>query len=74
MAKEWTDEEVQNEIREAIRIVREDRFETFVRGRIAPPSNDQNGNGNPPTNNPPPPNGAPGSEPKKKSLFWGVEQ
>ena len=74
MAKEWTDDEVQSEISEAVRIVREDKFEAFVRNRQSSQSDNQNGNGNPPSNNPPPPNGAPGSPPKKKSLFWGVEE
>jgi len=69
MAKEWSDEEVQAAISDAVRIVREDRFEAFVRGRVSPP-NDDNGGANPPPSggSNPDPNGAP---PKRKSLWWG---
>lgn len=71
MPKEWNDEEVQAEIAEAVRIVREDRFEAFVRTKLPAPPADQNGgngqsgdNGNGDGNNPLAPKG-------KKSLFWG---
>lgn len=70
--KEWTDEEVQKEINDAIAIVREDRFETFVRGKFPAPPNDpsggtgQSGNGG---------NGGGTDPPKtKKSLWWGESE
>jgi len=70
--KEWTDEEVQKEIRDAIAIVREDRFETFVRGKFPPSSDDKNGGkdqsgdgGNGGGNDP---------DKKKKSLWWGESE
>jgi len=73
MAKEWTDEEVQKEISEAVQIVREDRIDTLIRNRLsAPPSNSDK-----PENNPPPPSGSTndgngGNPPvKRKSLWWG---
>ena len=71
MAKEWTDEEVSSAIAEAVRIVREDRFETFVRSRIAPPDPDKDKPKTDPGNpggNPPIGDGAPK---KAKSLWWG---
>jgi hypothetical protein len=73
MSKEWTDDEVSNEIAEAVRIVREDRFEAFVRGRV-PTTDDNNGRKDPPASggNNPDPNGGPPK--KKKSLFWGEEE
>jgi len=71
--KEWTDEEVNAAIADAVRIVREDKFEAFVRGRVGTNStnadgsntsaNDQ-GNGNSSDSG----NGAPKA---KKSLWWG---
>lgn len=71
--KEWTDEEVSAAISDAVRIVREDKFEAFVRTKLpAPPAdqnggNDQSGNGtNGSGNDPTAPKG-------KKSLWWGVE-
>lgn len=69
MAKEWTDEEVQKEIADAVAIVREDRFEKFVRGNMnQPPTNDSNKN--------PPNSGGTNPDPnagnkKRKSLWWG---
>jgi hypothetical protein len=68
MAKEWSDEEVQNEIKEAIAIVREDRFEKFARSRIAPVD---------PAKSNAPPSGGTNEDPnagapkKSKSIFWG---
>lgn len=68
MAKEWSDDEVQNEIREAIAIVREDRFERFVRERQTQTDS---------IKNVPPPSGGTNQDPnagtpkKSKSLFWG---
>lgn len=73
MAKQWTDEEVQKEIKDAIAIVREDRFETYVRGRLGTPSGNPNDPPNPgnPGNGDPNPNPS-GDPPKaKKSLWWG---
>lgn len=74
MGKEWTDEEVAEEIKNAVAIVREDRFEAFVRSRTGqtndnPPSgngqsdNGGNGGGN---DNPPPKKG--------RSLWWGESE
>ena len=72
MPKEWTDDEVKKEIADAIQIVREDRFEAFVRSRQSPPNDP-----NPPPNSPPPSGGNNpdnGGTKSKKSLFWGVEE
>jgi hypothetical protein len=71
MGKEWTDEEVQEEIRNAVSIVRADRFERDIRSRFTTADNGKN---DPP--NAPPPSSGNGTEnvKKKKSLFWGVEE
>lgn len=72
MAKEWNDDEVKELIGESVRIVREDKFEAFVRGKLAPANNDPNDPKNGPTN--PPGDPKPGDPPpsqKRKSLFWG---
>lgn len=74
MAKEWTDDEVQSAIAEAVRIVREDKFETFIRGRLGNSSNDKNdpndGSGNSGDGNKD--NGGEGNPPpKKRGLWWG---
>ena len=73
MPKEWSDEEVKSEIADAIRIVREDRFEAFVRGRVAPTNDDKNGTsdksgdgGNS--------NQGDGSGKPKKGLWWGESE
>lgn len=75
MPKEWTDEEVQEEINKAVQIVREDRIDTLLRNRLSAPIPDKNG-----TENNPPPSGSgdgnpnPGGNPtgtKKRSLWWG---
>lgn len=66
MPKEWTDEEIMEQINNAVQIVREDRFETFVRGRLSTP-NDPNSS----TGTPPPPGGNPNPPKPKKSLWWG---
>lgn len=59
-------EEAKAAIADAVRIVREDKFEAFVRGRIAPPD---------PPNGPPAPPAKPEptEEPKKTKagLWWG---
>ena len=68
MAREWTDEEVQKEIRDAVAIVREDRFEAFVRSTHTSNSDKDNPaipSANPGNNDPAP------SATKKKSLWWG---
>lgn len=73
MAKEWTDEEVQDEINKAVQIVREDRIDTLIRNRLSAPS----GNPNDKENNPPPSSGNSGNDnsgnptSKKRSLWWG---
>lgn len=72
-------EDARNELREAIRIVREDRFEKFVRGRVPkndPPKDptkvdpllDKDGPDAPPPVNDPPKD--PPKEPRK-SAWWG---
>jgi hypothetical protein len=75
MAKEWTDEEVKQEIQEAVAIVRADRLEKDIRARFAPPPNDQGNPQNvPPNSGSNDPQNGNGDQPKKKrSLFWGVE-
>lgn len=68
MAREWTDEEVQKEIREAVQIVREDRIDKMLRTKFGSSSNDP---ANPPTN-PPTSGGNPNpNDKKKKSIWWG---
>jgi hypothetical protein len=68
MAKEWTDDEVQKEIADAIAIVREDRFEKFARETLGKGGNPNPGD--PPT--PTPPTGNPNDPPKgKRGLWWG---
>lgn len=69
MAKEWTDDEVSAEIAAAVAIVREDKFEAFVRTKLPQTPADQNGGtgqsgdgGNGGGNDP---------DKKKKSLWWG---
>lgn len=71
MSKEWTDDEVRAEIAEAIKIVREDRFEQFVRSKIGPV-----GGNSEPTEPKAPPRGEPKDAPtdkKKRSLWWGED-
>lgn len=73
MGKEWTDEEVSQEIANAVAIVREDRFEAFVRGLSSKTTNDQ-GSGNAGSGNAGSGNsndGGTGGDKKKKSLWWG---
>ena len=73
MAREWTDEEVQKEISDAVQIVRADKIDTLLRNRLSAPSP----NPNDPSNNPPsssgdPGNPNPGNPPtKNRSLWWG---
>lgn len=74
MAKEWTDDEVKSEIAAAIAIVREDKFEAFVRSRFPSPANP-----NPNPNSPSPANGNNpdangGGQKQKKSLWWGIPE
>jgi len=74
MPKEWTDDDVKAEIADAVRIVREDKFEAFVRGKLpAQPTDPNGGNGQSGNagdgsgNNPTAPKG-------KKSLWWGESE
>lgn len=75
MADELTDA-AKKEIADAIRIVREDRFEAYVRERMTkettePPKNDPPKDGpTPPPPVPQPENPAP-EAPKKRGLWWG---
>lgn len=69
--KEWTDEEVQAEIREAVRIVAEDREkETYagLHSKYGPKEGDAD-----PGKVPPPPKEKTedGEKPKRKSMWWG---
>jgi hypothetical protein len=65
-------DEARAELAEAIRIVREDRFENYVRGRLTGPPTDPNpGPGDPP---PPKPGDPVNPGPKKKGLYWGEEE
>lgn len=69
---ELTDE-AKAEIAAAIAIVREDRFERFVRGRLSGPSSDTD----PKAGDPPPPKPGdpvpsdPSNPVKKRGLYWG---
>jgi hypothetical protein len=67
--KEWTDEEVQKEIADAIAIVREDRFETFVRGKFPAQSTDQNGGKDQSGSGGD--SGGNDSSKKRKAIWWG---
>jgi hypothetical protein len=70
--KEWTDEEVQKEISEAVQIVRADKIDALIRMRLSTKSDNENGD----KNNPPPSGGGDNNPPiaKKKSLWWGTEE
>lgn len=72
--KEWTDEDVQTEIREAVRIVHEDRERATYRQLHEKYGQDNGGTPDPKDGkNPPPPKEEP-TEPEKKkrrSLYWG---
>lgn len=74
MPKEWNDDDVKAEIAAAIAIVREDKFEAFVRTKLASNAGDKNGGdgksgdgGNSGGNDGTPPKG-------KKSLWWGESE
>lgn len=69
MAKEWTDEEVQAAIGEAVQIVREDRIDKMLSARLK--SADTGTNGSTGDNSNSDKNG--GTSDKKKSLWWGTE-
>jgi hypothetical protein len=72
MPKEWTDEEVQKEISEAVQIVREDRIDALIRSRLsAPPTNADDKSNNPPRSGN---NSDPSATAKRKSLWWGTEE
>lgn len=64
-------DEAKAEIAEAIRIVREDKFEAFVRGRVKPTTDPAA----PGPGDPPPPKSGdpvpPAGDVKKKGLWWG---
>lgn len=74
MAKEWTDEEVQAEIRAAVEIVRADREKARyleLHGKYGQtPTDPPNPSGG---TDPPPPKNDGGDPPKKgrRSLWWG---
>lgn len=70
MAKEWTDDEVAEEIRNAVKIVAEDRL---FKGLSAKLSGQANPSGNNPNSPPNPPPSGDNPTPKKKGLFWGEE-
>lgn len=74
MPREWTDEEVSEEISKAVQIVREDRIDTLIRNRLSTPSPNPGdtkdkapeSGGNTSDDN----NGG-DTQPKRKSLWWG---
>lgn len=72
MAKEWTDEEIQAEIKKNFEIVREDRERKAyleLHERFKPQEGEDKGGSNPP---PKKEKGEEGEPPKtKKSLWWG---
>lgn len=68
MGKEWTDDDVKAEIAEAVRIVREDKFEAFVRSRTGTQTPQGSGSAPPPKQTPPEP---PEPTKVKKGLWWG---
>jgi hypothetical protein len=79
MPKEWTDDEVQKQISEAVQIVREDRIDALLRRRLSAPSANENGG----KDNTPPISGSSDNSgkdsdgnpvAKKKSLWWGTEE
>lgn len=69
MAKEWTDEEVQAAIGEAVQIVREDRIDKMLSARLKSPDSGTNGT----TDNNANSSGNGEKTGKKKSLWWGTE-
>ena len=71
MAREWTDDEVQKEIRDAVAIVREDRLETFLRSRFSNSTDDKDGTGDKSGDGKD--NSGDGNSPKKKGLWWGED-
>ena len=71
MAREWTDDEVTKEIRDAVAIVREDRLETFLRGRFGNQSDGKDDSGNAGTGQKS--DAGNGNPNKRKSLWWGEE-
>lgn len=70
MPKEWTDDDVKAEIAAAIAIVREDRFEAFVRDKF-PQAGSNSGSGNDGSGNTGSGNQGDGTTKPKKSLWWG---
>jgi hypothetical protein len=63
-------DEAKAEIAEAVRIVREDRFEKYVRDKLGgtPPENSGTPGGPPPPKDPTDPANVP---PKKAGIWWG---
>lgn len=75
MAREWTDDEVTKEIRDAVAIVREDRLETFLRSRFTNSSDGKDDSGNAGTDKGSDAgNGNPAGSKAKKSLWWGESE
>ena len=74
MAKEWTDEEVSKEIADAVAIVREDRFEAFVRGLQSPSNSNQNGGDDKPGDSGNGGGNDPTAPKKRKAIFWGEQE
>jgi hypothetical protein len=73
MTNELTDE-AKAEIAEAIRIVREDKFETYIRTKHFPtkaPETEPPVEGDPNKIEPPPRKEPEVEPPKKKGLYWG---
>jgi hypothetical protein len=73
MAREWTDDEVQKEISEAVQIVREDRIDTLIRNRLSTtPANPDDKKDKAPESGGNPDDNSGGNAPaKRKSLWWG---
>lgn len=70
MPKEWNDDDVKAEIAAAVAIVREDRFEAFVRDKF-PKTDGNSGSGNDQSGNAGSGNPGDGTSKSKKSLWWG---
>lgn len=66
-------EDAKKELKEAIRIVREDQFEQFVRGRLSQPEPEPKKDGPepPPVKDDPETKNDPPEPEKRKSSYWG---
>ena len=74
MPREWTDDDVLEEINKAVQIVREDRMDKLLRSRLSPPKPENDPTDPPetdPTRKPPPKKDKPETPPVRKSLWWG---